>query len=132
VATIKSIVQRDGRTGALVVDYKVGAPLRGDRSVSSVPSVVQNPVPHRVGLGDLVARFAQPIAAVVDALTDRFLTAEHKTELAKCSACARRHRKLNLLCPDVLTCPVLGHLLDLLPGPARKALLAAAEKHAKR
>lgn len=84
----------------------------------------------RVGLGDLVASLAKPIAHLIDALTERMLSAEHKTALGDCSACQRRHRKLNLLCPDILTCPCLGKLLTRLPKGARTALLKASEKHA--
>lgn len=95
------------------------------------PRPVRITRPTTVGLGDLVAHFAQPIATVIDKATEHMLPDAHKTALAQCPACSRRHRKLNLICPDVLTCPMLGKLLDLLPDFARKPLLEAAAKYAK-
>lgn len=124
MARINSIVRRDKATGAII--DRVEAPHHGAHAASPVA-----PSKGRfTGLGDLTATFAQPVAALIDTITERMLSAEHKTALGKCPACARRHNKLNLLCPDVLTCPFLGKLLELLPEFARKALLEAAAKRA--
>ncbi len=95
------------------------------------PAHVVPPPPRLPGLGDLVATFAQPIAAVIDRITESMLSAEHKTALRGCSACARRQNKLNLLCPDIRTCPFLGKLVEMLPASARGALLDAAQKRIK-
>jgi hypothetical protein len=119
---LKSVTLND-RRGEVIERYEAGV-ITDNR-----PPMIHTPRP--VGFGDLVATFAQPIAAAIDALTERLLTAEHRTELAKCSACARRHRKGNLLCPDITTCPILAHLLASLPSFARDAILAAAARYAK-
>jgi hypothetical protein len=115
---LKSVVTRDRDSGLVLSEFAVHQPAQPHH-------------PRTVGLGDLLATFAQPIAAAVDALTERLLTDAHRTELAKCSACARRHRRGNLICPDITTCPILAQLLASLPAFARDAVLSAAAKHAK-
>lgn len=120
--TLKSVTLNT-RRGEVIERYEAG-PLHDQRA-----ALVHAPRP--VGLGDLLATFAQPIAVAVDAVLNRFLTADHRSALASCSACARRHMTGNLICPDVLTCPMLAHLLALLPAAARDAILSAAQKHAK-
>lgn len=117
MAKILRITERDA-DGNVLTDYHPGAPIAQPAQL-----------PRTVGLGDLVAGFAQPIAALIDAATDRFLSEQHKTALAGCSACGRRHTKLNLLCPDLRTCPFLGRLIEALPDFARRPLLDAAAKH---
>lgn len=57
--------------------------------------------PPRLGLGDLVYRFADPIARLIDRCTAR-LPACLRTHVAGCSACSRRRRRLNTLAPDML------------------------------
>lgn len=120
---LKSVTLND-RLGEVIERYESGV-IHDHRA-----PIIHAPRP--VGLGDLIATFAQPIAAKIDAITERFLTEEHKTALASCGACSRRHRKGNLICPDITTCPVLARLLAMLPAFARDALLAAAAKHARR
>jgi hypothetical protein len=116
--TLKSVVMRDA-SGTIISEVRMQ------------PPTAQLHIPRTVGLGDLVAALAQPIAHAIDALTERLLTDAHRTELAKCSACARRHRKGNLICPDVTTCAVLAQLLAALPSFTRDAILDAAAKHTK-
>jgi len=118
---LKSVTLSDKR-GEVIERYEAGI-IHDHRAPVATP--------RSVGLGDLVATFAQPIAALVDSLTDRLLSASNKTALAGCGACARRHRKLNLICPDILTCPALGEILNLLPSAARTAIVSAAKRHIK-
>lgn len=49
--------------------------------------------PQPVGLGDAVARVAQPIARALDAVLG--------TKITGCGGCAERQRKLNELMPDI-------------------------------
>lgn len=67
------------------------------------------PPPPPVGLGDLVERFAQPIA--------RFLDRTIGTHLAGCTACSRRRRYLNHLVPDVHSLQTWATAWRRLRGP---------------
>ncbi len=119
---LKSVTLNDKR-GEVIERYKAGV------LVDQRPPIIHGPRP--VGLGDLIATFAQPIAWAIDQVIDRFLTEDDRGYLQHCSACAQRHAKGNLKCPDIRTCPFLGRLIALLPDAAREALLAAVAKHAK-
>lgn len=46
-----------------------------------------------VGLGDLVAKVAQPAAELIDRVL--------KTDLSRCGGCAERRAALNKLIPDI-------------------------------
>lgn len=104
------------------------ATFKGSSTVHATTVHAGPPRIVTVGLGDLIATFAKPIASAIDAATEQFLTPEHHTALASCGACARRQKKGNLICPDIATCPVLAQLLGLLPAPIRDALMEAAAK----
>jgi hypothetical protein len=58
--------------------------------VTAVPRVAE---PTPFGLGDLVAKVAQPIAGVIDRVTG--------TRLKGCGGCAARQAALNRLVPDL-------------------------------
>lgn len=51
------------------------------------------PPPRTTGLGDVVAKVADPIARALDAALG--------TKLAGCGGCSKRRRALNQLIPDV-------------------------------
>lgn len=53
-----------------------------------------------VGLGDLVERYAHPMAVVIDRMTLN-LPPRWRTGLAWCTACSRRRSTLNEWVPDV-------------------------------
>lgn len=120
-ARLKSVVTRDA-TGAVLSEFRPAA--LGDLR-SAIGYAAQ---PPRPGLGDLVARLAKPIASAIDSATELLLTDEHRTHLGTCSGCSRRHIKLNLLCPDILTCPIIGQLLKVLPSTWRDTLLTEIDK----
>lgn len=107
---------------AKIVEIRLKGPDGQILSVTSVSSVVQF---QSVGLGDLVERFAKPIANFIDAASERFLPTDWQTRIGSCGACARRRRKLNLLCPDIECCPVLHQLLGVLSIGLRNRLIAA-------
>jgi hypothetical protein len=123
MAKIKSIVQRDGRTGQILSSHHLSSPVAGvgDPGPASAR-------PATVGLGDLVETFAKPVAHLIDAATSHLLPPDWQTRLAGCSACARRRNKLNLLCPDIERCPVLEQILGLLTIGVRNKLMLAIQK----
>ena len=53
------------------------------------------PAPATMGAGDLVAKFAQPIARAIDAATGG------RTNVAGCGGCKQRQAYLNSLVPDI-------------------------------
>jgi hypothetical protein len=122
---------KNGTLKAVTLNDRHGEPI--ERYEAGVITDHRSTVIHArrpVGLGDLIATFAQPIAWAIDQALNAFLTREHRDALQNCSACARRHMKGNLLCPDILTCPILAQILAVLPAAARDALIEAAAKHA--
>lgn len=119
---LKSVTLND-RRGEVIERYEAGVITDHRAPIAHAP--------RPVGLGDLIATFAQPIAWAIDQALNALLTREHKDALQNCSACARRHMKGNLICPDITTCPVLAQILAVLPAVARDAVLEAAAKHRK-
>lgn len=122
MAQIKRIVERT-RDGQVVSRQEF---------LRSHPRSLVSAKAGTVGLGDLVERFAKPIAHLLDAASERFLPAGWETHIGSCSACARRQRKLNLLCPDIERCPVLEKLLGFLTIGVRNKLMEAIRKSVAR
>jgi hypothetical protein len=87
MAKITRVTERDAQ-GNILTDYHPGAVSSPSRVLAFSPVSRSS-----VGLGDLVARLADPIAR----LADRHL----RTKLAGCSACSRRRAWLNRLLPDL-------------------------------
>jgi hypothetical protein len=81
--------------------------------VGSAPQPVSPPRP----LGELVERFAKPIARAVDALTAAAASAGvpiKPTHINGCSACSKRRRWLNAKVPDARPAALLRRLLKAL------------------
>jgi len=64
--------------------------------------IVKTHAPHltRMGLGDVVAKVAQPIAKAIDAATS-VLPKPMQTNVKECGGCAKRREALNRIAPDV-------------------------------
>lgn len=90
MARVKSIIRTDNATGR-VVDAVVLRPAPREELAGPVPARSGG---SALGLGDVVARFAKPIAQVIDRVAGTKLA-------AGCGPCSRRRKRLNRWVPDL-------------------------------
>jgi hypothetical protein len=71
-----------------------GKIVRASAATRAEAEILARNVAKKMGLGDLVAKIAQPIAVTIDKIAG--------TKVKECLGCGQRQAALNTLIPDVL------------------------------